>query len=174
MIPVSKYVQISEEFQTSGIKRFLAVIIGHSGDSWVWITGLSVLWLFGEDSVNSHARTMIISIFITAAITFIIKCVVQRERPPGKRGSLYLKMDSFSFPSGHAARGAVITSISFWICPLWITLLLILWTSLLCFTRIVLKIHYLSDILAGIGIGATVALLMHQLYWPMSTVGACF
>ena len=70
----STYMQMSEESQQSDIKRHLAVIFGHSGDSWIWIIGLSMLWLYGEGSVNAAARTMIISILITAALTFIIKC----------------------------------------------------------------------------------------------------
>jgi len=160
-LKLSSYMQISE---TPGIKRYSALIIGHSGDSWIWIIGLSLIWLFGKDSLNATACTMIISIFITTVVTFIIKSVVQRERPAGKRGYLYRKTDPFSFPSGHAARGAAITTVSLWICPLWITLLLAVWTSLLCLTRVVLKIHYVSDMLAGIGVGAAVALLVLQLY----------
>jgi membrane-associated phospholipid phosphatase len=168
------YFQSSDEYQKSGIKRSLAVIIGHSGDSWIWIIGLGLLCLYGESSVNSAACIMIIGILITAAVTFIIKYAVRRERPAGKRDSLYIKIDPYSFPSGHAARAAVITTISFWICPLWVTLLLLIWTFLLCVTRMILKIHYFSDILAGIGVGTAVALLVLQISWPMTNTGTCF
>ena len=95
-----------------GAFRRLAILFAHSGDSWFWIVGLSLLWFFGDSTWRAAAITMLAGIIITAGIVFVIKYTVRRQRPEGDWGSIYRKTDPHSFPSGHAARAAMLAAVA--------------------------------------------------------------
>ena len=98
---------------------------------------------------------MAISLTVEAVLVLAIKFIVRRSRPPGDWGAIYRNTDPHSFPSGHAARAWLLAVISAALGPAWFGLLLIFWAPLVCFSRVVLGVHYLSDVLAGMIIGLT-------------------
>jgi undecaprenyl-diphosphatase len=65
-------------------------------------------------------------------------------------------LDPFSFPSGHTlhAVGFSIVAIAFYPMLAW---LLVPFTLLVAASRVVLGLHYPSDVLAGAGLGALIA-----------------
>lgn len=134
-----------------------ASILAHSADSWFWIAGLIILLLAAPPSWRSTIQLLLISIILTAIIILATKFLIKRPRPEGLWGEVYRKSDPHSFPSGHAARAALITVIILLTGQPGLGLLLVFWSLLVNYARIGLGVHYLSDILAGILIGILLA-----------------
>ena len=132
-----------------GLLRRLASILAHSGDSWFWLAGLLVLALAGNPYWSSAAWRLILAILITAVFVLGIKFTVRRSRPPGEWGAVYRSSDPHSFPSGHAARAALLAVLFFVLGPPWLGALVLVWAVLVSLARVAMGVHYLSDVLAG-------------------------
>lgn len=147
---LSIWLRIAEE---PGLRRRLAVLLAHSGDSWFWLLGLGLLWLVGSAEWKSLALTLLAGILITAVLVLLIKFSVRRQRPPGTWGNIYRSTDPHSFPSGHAARSMMLAVLSMYVGPAWLGWLLLAWSPLVGLARVAMGVHYLSDVVAGIFFG---------------------
>lgn len=147
-----------------GKRRRLAIIFGHSGDSWFWLLGLLLLVWLGDDSWRRLAVVMIAGILLTAVIVLLIKFSVRRQRPEGEWGQLYRRADPHSFPSGHAARALMLAVVALALAPVpWLGWLLIIWAPLVGLARVATGLHYVSDVLAGWALGLAMGLVTVQL-----------
>src|SRR5574341_1383615 len=95
--------------EKSGLLRRAAIFLAHSGDSWFWGLGLVVVWWLGDDFWKREAFWLFAGIAVTAVIAQTLKWLFGRQRPPGEWGAIYRSADPHSFPSGHAARMAMLT-----------------------------------------------------------------
>lgn len=141
-----------------------AIFLAHSGDSWFWLAGLGLVWLFSGKEWHNLAAFMGIGILLLAALILAIKFTVRRQRPPGEWGAIYRSTDPHSFPSGHAARAALLAVVALNFGPAWFGWLLLLWAPLVAAARVVMGMHYLSDVIAGALIGLAAGLLLTGLY----------
>ncbi|MEN6570259.1 MAG: phosphatase PAP2 family protein [Anaerolineaceae bacterium] len=138
--------------QDGWIKR-AAAFVAHSGDSWFNLIAVFILWLFTRNPWHSMAVLMAGTIVILAVMVLIVKFRIGRKRPEGEWGAIYRNTDPHSFPSGHAARTAMLAYLAFAYAPVWLGIVLSFWCVLVCLARVSLRVHYLSDILAGILVG---------------------
>ena len=143
-----------------GFIRALSVVLAHSGDSWFWILGLGVLWWFGDDYWKQLALAMLIGIGVTALVVMVIKFTVRRRRPQGEWGRIYRSTDPHSFPSGHAARSTMLAVLALGLGPLWLGIAMLIWAPLVGLARIIMGVHYPSDILAGMALGILMGVLV--------------
>jgi undecaprenyl-diphosphatase len=155
-----RFVRANEAQDHSTILRAIATVLAHSGDSWFWILGLGVLWWFGDAYWKHLALVMLIGIIVTALIVMVIKFTVRRSRPQGEWGRIYRKTDPHSFPSGHAARSTMLAVLALGLGPLWLGLCMLVWAPLVGLARIMMGVHYPSDILAGMVLGALFGVLV--------------
>ena len=139
-----------------GWLRWLAALLAHSGDSWFWLAGLLTVYLVGDAYWKSWSLLLGAAIIALAGIVLVIKFTFRRRRPESDWGEIYRKTDPHSFPSGHAARSALIATLSLAWGPIWLGLLLVIWAPMVSIARVALGVHFLSDVLVGtlIGIGA--------------------
>ncbi len=146
---------------TEGAGWKLAVILAHSGDSWLWATGVGIIWLlsFGHPFMHRLSAILEISIVIQALSIFALKRLIHRQRPDGEWGGIYRQIDPHSFPSGHATRAAMLSVLGLALAPAWFGWLLVIWTPLVCIARVMTGVHYLSDIFGGIALGLLMGLL---------------
>jgi undecaprenyl-diphosphatase len=136
-----------------GRLRKLAVILAHSGDSWFWLLGLALTWWWGNATWKSLALRYIGAIFVLAFVVMAIKFSVRRRRPEGDWGTIYRATDPHSFPSGHAARAALLAILTMAWGPLWLAALLLVWAPLVSLARVSMGVHYLSDVVVGAALG---------------------
>jgi undecaprenyl-diphosphatase len=142
-----------------GLLRTVAIVLAHSGDSWFWWAGLGLLWWFGNSFWRPWALIVLLSIIALAVIVLAIKFTIRRRRPEGDWGGVYRKTDPHSFPSGHAARAVLIAVLALGIGPGWLALIICIWAPLVALARVAMGVHYLSDIVAGFGLGAVAGLI---------------
>lgn len=141
-----------------GILRSFAAFLAHSGDSWFWWGALGLLWWLGDSFWQNWAKTVLFSIIGLAFLVLIIKFLVRRKRPEGDWGGIYRKTDPHSFPSGHAARAILIAVLVSALGPTWLSIILWIWAPLVCLARVLMGVHFLSDILAGMLTGLVAGL----------------
>lgn len=140
------------------------------------------IWLFFKNYTTRQVLLIVAVILIAVAISDLIsvyafKNIFQRYRPSHnllltnelhfykfKNGDLY-KGGEFGFISSHAANFAVILSISYKLLNRayqWYRWLVIAILFLVCFSRIYLGVHYLSDVLVGVIVGALIGLFTYM------------
>ena len=143
-----------------------AVILAHSGDSWLWATAIGLVWLlsFGRQPLHRTSAIFAISIVIQALTVFALKTLIRRQRPAGEWGGIYRQFDPHSFPSGHATRAAMLAVLGLALAPAWFGWLLVVWAPLVCAARVMTGVHYISDILGGIVLGLLMAPAMIAAY----------
>ena len=108
---------------------------------------------------RTNEALLVALVFVGAEVlNFALKLGFARPRP--EFGVVDLK--TYSFPSGHATvSAAVYGTLAFLLCVrsirvahrFWLGGLAIVLTGLIAFSRLYLGVHYLSDVLAGIGLG---------------------
>lgn len=153
---LSERIRIAEQ---PGLLRTLAAVMAHSGDSWFWLAGLGLLWWLGTDYWKRELLILIVSILATALTVFVVKKLVRRKRPGGEWGKFYRQTDPHSFPSGHAVRAMMLAVVMLGLSP-GIGLLLLVWAPLVGLARVAMGVHYLSDVLAGLLLGAVIGALV--------------
>jgi undecaprenyl-diphosphatase len=147
----------------------LASVTGRlSGDSMVramrWISRcadgqaypaiLALIVLLQSNRLKIFTACVLSFAFEVAAYK-IIKQSVKRRRPFQQMAgfvNLIVPQDAFSFPSGHTAGAFVVATMvsSCWPVSL---IPLILWALLVGFSRIYLRVHYPTDVVAGACLG---------------------
>lgn len=146
-----------------GPLRTASILLAHSGDSWFWGLGLGLLAWLGDSFWRSWAVTALISIVALAALVLLVKFTIRRRRPEGEWGRLYRTTDPHSFPSGHAARAFLLAILALGLGPSWLAFLLSAWAPLVALARVVMGVHYISDVLAGSLMGLTAGLIVLQI-----------
>lgn len=133
--------------------RYVAAVLAHSGDSWLWLAGLAVLYAVGDSFWKSWSLRMGLVILVLAGLVLTVKFIFRRPRPEGEWGAIYRKTDPHSFPSGHAARSVLIAVLSLGWGPPWLAVPLLFWAPLVSLARVAMGVHFLSDVVVGAGIG---------------------
>jgi undecaprenyl-diphosphatase len=131
------------------------------GDGMVWYVLVGALpLLYGPRAVRP-ALVMAVTGLIGILIYRWLKGRLLRERPFIRHPGITLAMpplDRYSFPSGHTLHAVAFTWLAVQHFPelAWILFPL---TGLIAVSRVVLGLHYPSDVLAGGAIGAALAML---------------
>jgi undecaprenyl-diphosphatase len=146
--------------------RILMITMTRGGDGWLWYAIGIILVFFGGDqrflAIGAGASAAVAGIFIFRAL----KHSSRRRRPceiePHCWASI-LPPDKYSFPSGHSITAfAVATALGLF----YPQLLLVLLTAafLIAASRIILGMHFLSDVVAGCAIGTLLGLASYHCF----------
>ncbi|MBI3242484.1 MAG: phosphatase PAP2 family protein [Chloroflexi bacterium] len=148
--------RLSSRFRVAerpGPLRNVAILLAHSGDSPLWLVGLLLtLWL-GSDFWKFEALLGLTGVAATAILVQALKLSFRRQRPAGEWGQGYRKLDPHSFPSGHAARAAMLAVVAVALGPIWWAALMLVWAPLVALSRVAMGVHYFSDVAAGAACG---------------------
>lgn len=141
-----------------GLAQLIALGLAHSGDSFIW-AGLCVLaWFLGNTQWKARAVIVFAGLVLAEIVVVGIKMCIRRPRPPGEAGRIYRRADPFSFPSGHAARAAMLSLLAIVFGPSAAALGIAIWSPFMILSRIAIGIHYVFDVVAGILLGVLLTL----------------
>jgi membrane-associated phospholipid phosphatase len=135
-------------------------------DSFAFITLLiTVIWHLINRKKGIQFFFLLI---LSAAVSDGLKHFFGTTRPCHINPSLgLLCLPSYGFPSGAAQTAVIFASIIFFETKKWIyRSLAVLFAFFLCFSRIYLGVHYISDILGGIIVGIVI-MIFYQMAFPI-------
>lgn len=145
--------------------RLWMVCATRGGDGWLWYVLGLVLILFGGSAGQIAATESAWAAGTGIALFLWAKKAARRRRPCSLEPhcwSTLLPPDQFSFPSGH-------TITAFSVCvPLWQHYpdagpMLLFCALSIASSRVVLGMHFLSDVAAGAAIGTLLGIASHTL-----------
>jgi membrane-associated phospholipid phosphatase len=142
--------------------RTLALLVAHSGDSPVWAAIFAAVWFLGDPMWRAIVILAVAGMVGIEIVVILVKMSVKRLRPAGTFGAIYRKTDPYSFPSGHAARAAMLIILSGLYCPPLIFAGALLWSPVMILSRIAIGIHYVLDIIAGLILGTGLTFVVIQ------------
>lgn len=139
--------------------------ISRLGDGWFWAIA-TVIMLTSLVLQNVAANVVAIKVCVVLVTSFCgyllykyLKVHTVRPRPYQVHQTITLgerPLDVFSFPSGHTLQAVLFTIMIGHQVPMMLWVLLP-FTLLVALSRLVLGLHYPTDVLVGAGIGATFA-----------------
>jgi undecaprenyl-diphosphatase len=134
----------------------LLVAVSWLGDGVLWYTAMALLpWLGGEPGIDCAIYMLAIG-SLNLVIYKVVKRHTARPRPfvscPGIRACTK-SLDEFSFPSGHTMHAVAFSIV---ISSFYPPAAPVAWsfTLLVALSRVVLGLHYPSDVAVGAAIGA--------------------
>ncbi|HXM43957.1 MAG TPA: phosphatase PAP2 family protein [Bryobacteraceae bacterium] len=129
------------------------------GDGWLWYAMGLVILLFGGPTRFAAVGTAAIAAALGIAVFLSLKKRTNRRRPCAIEPHCWARLlppDRFSFPSGHTITAfAVALSLAAFYPGLLAGLLFC--AASIALSRILLGMHFLSDVLAGALIGSVLA-----------------
>ena len=151
----------------SSIRRFFQIAT-ISGTFIFWFIIIAV-WYSVFPGLREEANSMLFVSLIMLVPVFVIKQTIRRNRPDYKDDRFgAVAFDKFSFPSGHATRAAYVIILMPVYTPQ-IAVLWIIWGLVMIFSRLILGVHYISDILGGILLSTFCIVIMFLINWLPTT-----
>jgi undecaprenyl-diphosphatase len=149
--------------------RFWMLWASRLGDLWLWIVTGLLLLLVGSSVCLRTLAAVAVAMGIANAVLVMMKRRIHRRRPCDyarhplfhdvQRLSLF-KEDCFSFPSGHTLNAFAVGSVVALSFPVLAPVVFIIAASVAA-SRLVLGLHFLSDVLVGAALGLGIGGLVH-------------
>jgi membrane-associated phospholipid phosphatase len=105
-----------------------------------------------------RARGFLVAVALTLSISVLLKTGLAMPRPP--ESLMTIPEDGYGFPSGHATASAGLATALLGVSnrrAYWLYGIAGGFVALIAATRLLLGVHYLCDVIAGIGVGVLVA-----------------
>lgn len=139
-------------------------IVSRLGDGVFWYSIILALpFLYGSGALTASLHMILVGL-VSLAVYKALKSGTSRQRPFRLNDDILQNvraLDEYSFPSGHTMHAVGFTAVLLHYYPEWWPLV-VPFTALVAVSRLILGLHYPSDVLVGAGIGAGIALLSLQ------------
>ena len=133
--------------------------VSRLGDGLFWCAMLDIVWIAqGAAYTPQFLYISLAGGFGTLVYKFLKKKTI-RPRPYQVHQVILLgerPLDHFSFPSGHTLHAVMVTTVLGYIQPM-LLMLMLPFTVLIALSRMVLGLHYPTDVLVGAALGASIA-----------------
>jgi len=155
--------------QGNAIRRFFA-LISRLGDGVFWYVLMAALIVVDGMAGLAASAHLAVTGVISLALYKLLKRWTRRPRPFAsdlRIRAWVAPLDEFSFPSGHTLHAVAFSIVAIAYYPA-LAFLLVPFTACVAVSRVVLGLHYPSDVLAAFGIGSALAALS---LWTMPAMG---
>lgn len=136
------------------------------GDGWLWYALLGALLLFGGDQSQRAVAASVCAAALSIVNYVWLKRVTRRKRPCQIEQHCWARLlppDQFSFPSGHSMTAFAVATVLGLFYPALMPGVLFCALSIAA-SRILLGMHFLSDVLAGSLLGASIGYWAYHLF----------
>ena len=130
-----------------------------TGDGYVQLLLPTALLFADQQHGEEFFITVAIAFAIQMPVYWLLKNSLKRRRPPQvipSFQSIITAADQFSFPSGHSSAAFLLAHIALFFYGI-VALPLYLWACCVALSRVVLGVHFPTDIVAGIALGSATA-----------------
>ena len=146
--------------------RLASIAATRAGDGWLWyLLGLLVLLFGGDERLTATAAAGSAAV-VGIGLFILVKKFSGRKRPCEIEPHVWANLlppDRFSFPSGHTITAfAVAVTLGTFYPVLWGPLMLC--ALAIATSRILLGMHFLSDVVVGALLGTGLALTGHAVF----------
>ena len=133
---------------------------------------ITVIVLCKKNRVK-EATAITLNLIISTFTYFILKNIFQRERPV--TGNILIDEVGFSFPSGHTTNNVAFYFFAIYLVCINVKnkkvrniscVILAIIPILIAFSRIYLRVHYPTDVIAGFCLGIVLVILFTTFIWP--------
>ena len=140
--------------------RALFSIVSRLGDGWFWGLMSATILLSGGHAALAQLGVMLVATTAGVVIYKLLKHKLVRERPYINHQGIFCgtaPLDRYSFPSGHTLHAVSFTVMLYNIEPLLLAITLP-FAALVAASRMILGLHYPTDVIVGAIIGASIGL----------------
>jgi undecaprenyl-diphosphatase len=146
------------------LQMFFA-LVSRLGDGMFWYgLAIAIPLIFGADGFALSAL-MLGTGAVCAVIYKQLKVRLVRERPFIRSHRIFrgcAPLDRYSFPSGHTMHAVCFSTVVIWHCPV-LAWVLLPFTLLVALSRMVLGMHYPTDVICGAVLGFLLGCLANSL-----------
>ena len=137
----------------------VAKSVSRTGDGYLQVLLPSLLVVLDPLHGSRFFLVVLVAFSVQLPIYWLLKNCLKRRRPPEvipSFKSAITASDKFSFPSGHSSAAFLLANLTalFYGIIAWP---LYIWASFVALSRVMLGVHFPSDILAGIALGTVLA-----------------
>lgn len=129
------------------------IMVTQLGSPYIWIIITMLILLLGNRDLKKFSGVLLIALMYSTVIVDDLKSLFLRTRPAGIIDNFFLFATGTAFPSGHAATSFLVAVVFGAFAGkkyAWIGYLLAVLVSL---SRVLLGVHYLTDIIGGAILG---------------------
>lgn len=137
-------------------------MISRLGDGVFWFSMLVAVWLLNIQYGYRQVIYLAMASFIATALYKFLKIKTLRPRPYQVHQVIVVgdrPLDHYSFPSGHTMHAVLSTVVFGYISPI-LLLIMLPFMVLVSLSRVVLGLHYPTDVLVGACLGVALAFVV--------------
>lgn len=140
--------------------------VSHTGNGYLYPLVPLVVLMAGLEQPLQFLKLALLAFGIERVIYLFAKNWFKRKRPANilpNYSSVIIASDEFSFPSGHSSAAfLMVTLLVMFYGPIFAVLYL--WAAMVALSRVLLGVHFPSDIMVGSVMGFTIAYVSSALY----------
>jgi undecaprenyl-diphosphatase len=139
-----------------------ALVVSTTADGWFYLLLLPLIIVLKPGEAGHYLLLVLTALTMERLVYYVLKNSIRRRRPPAALQGfccLVKPPDEFSLPSGHtSAAFLVVTFLCYGLDLLFLPLYL--WAAAVGASRVVLGVHFPTDVLVGALIGTSITLLV--------------